>query len=101
MAKIWIPPLMRPLTGGQQIVEAEGETVRELVAALEQRYPGVAQRIIDDGRIRPGLTVAVDGAVQSRGLRAAVAPDSEVHFVPAMTGGRSDGSCFQSPAIVA
>ena len=88
MAKVWIPPLMRSLTEGQQIVEAQGGTVRELVAALDERYPGVADRIIDDGRIRPGWTVAVDGAVQNRGLRAAVGPDSEVHFVPAMTGGR-------------
>ena len=88
MAKVWIPPLMRSLTEGQQIVEAQGVTVRELVAALDERYPGVADRIIDDGRIRPGWTVAVDGAVQNRGLRAAVGPDSEVHFVPAMTGGR-------------
>ena len=89
MAKVWIPPLMRALTDGQQIVEAEGKTVRELVAALDERYPGVADRIIDEGRIRPGLTVAVDGAVQNRGLRAAVGPDSEVHFVPAMTGGQT------------
>ena len=87
MAKVWIPPLMRSLTGGQQIVEADGGTVRELVAALDERYPGVADRIIDEGRIRPGWTVAVDGAVQNRGLRAAVGPESEVHFVPAMTGG--------------
>ena len=87
MAQVWIPPLMRSLTGGDQIVEAEGATVRELVAALEERYPGIADRIIDEGRIRPGWTVAVDGAVQNRGLRAAVRPDSEVHFVPAMTGG--------------
>ena len=87
MANVWIPPLMRSLTGGQQIVEAEGGTVRELVAALDERYPGVADRIIDEGRMRPGWTVAVDGAVQNRGLRAAVGPESEVHFVPAMTGG--------------
>jgi len=89
VAKVWIPPLMRSLTNGLQIVEAEGESVRELVAALEEQFPGVAERIIDEGRIRPGWTVAVDGAVQNRGLRAAVGPDSEVHFVPAMTGGNT------------
>lgn len=87
MAKVWIPPLMRPLTNGEQIVDVEGESVREVVAALEERYPGVADRIVEEGRIRPGWTVAVDGAVQNRGLRAAVGTDSEVHFVPAMTGG--------------
>ncbi len=89
MAQVWIPPLMRSLTGGQQIVEAEGATVREVVAALDELYPGIADRIVDEGRIRPGWTVAVDGAVQNRGLRAAVGPESEVHFVPSMAGGQA------------
>lgn len=87
MAQVWIPPLMRSLTAGQDVVCVEGETVRALVLALDVRYPGFAERILDEGRIRPGLAVAVDGAVQNRGLRAAVGPHSEVHFVPAMTGG--------------
>lgn len=87
MATVWIPPLMRALTDGQQMVEVEGSSVRELVEALDERFPGIAERIVEEDRIRPGLSVAVDGAVQNRGLRAAVQPESEVHFVPAMSGG--------------
>lgn len=87
MAVVWIPPLMRSLTDGKSQVEVEGATVREIVEALDARYPGVAARIIDEGRIRPGLSVAVDGVVGNKGLREAVGPKSEVHFVPAMTGG--------------
>jgi len=78
---------MRSLTGGKSQVEVEGSTVRELVDALEARYPGVAERIVEEGRIRPGLSVAVDGIVGNKGLREPVGPNSEVHFVPAMTGG--------------
>lgn len=87
MATVWIPALMRPLTGGKTTVEVHGETVREIVDALEAIYPGVAERIVEDNRIKPGLSVAVDGAVGNKGLREPVGPDSEVHFVPAMTGG--------------
>ncbi len=87
MAVVWIPPLMRSLTDGKSQVEVEGNTVREIVEALEARYPGVAARIVEDDRIRPGLSVAVDGTVGNKGLREPVGPHSEVHFVPAMTGG--------------
>ena len=87
MAVVWIPPLMRSLTDGKSQVEVHGENVRAIVEALEARYPGVAARIVEDNRIRPGLSVAVDGTVGNKGLREPVGPNSEVHFVPAMTGG--------------
>ncbi|HRJ42981.1 MAG: MoaD/ThiS family protein [Caldilineaceae bacterium] len=87
MAVVWIPALLRPLTEGKSQVVVEGETVRAIVEGLEARYPGVAARILDEDRIRPGLSVAVDGAVGHKGLREPVGPESEVHFVPAMTGG--------------
>jgi sulfur-carrier protein len=87
MATVWIPALMRSLTDGQAQVEVEGENVRQIIEALDARYPGIAARLIDGNRLRPGLSVAVDGTVGNKGLREPVKPDSEVHFVPAMTGG--------------
>ncbi len=87
MATVWIPPLMRNLTGNTEKVEVAGDTVRELVAALDERYPGIAERLVEENRIRPGLSVAVDGTVSNKGLRESVQPDSEVHFIPAMSGG--------------
>lgn len=87
MATVWIPPLMRGLTDNREQVEVDGETVRQIIEALDARYPGVAARLIDDNRIRPGISVAVDGVIGNKGLREAVKPDSEVHFIPAMSGG--------------
>lgn len=87
MAIIWIPPLLRDLTGGLQQVAVPGETVRELIAELDRRYPGVADRLIEAGALRRGLVLMVDGVTSRQGLRARVAPDSEVHFVPAIGGG--------------
>ena len=87
MPEVWIPPLMRDLTGGQERVTVSGDQVRDVVAALEARFPGIEARLCQEGRLRPGIAVAVDGVSSSRGLRQRVNEDSEVHFIPAISGG--------------
>ncbi len=88
MPVAWIPSLMQKLTAGQQQVEVEGATtVREVVAALDARYPGFKERVLDGDRIKTEIAVAVDGEVVAAGLRAKVGPESEVHFLPAISGG--------------
>ena len=87
MPVVWIPPLMRDVTGGQERVAVPGERVRELVAALEARFPGIEDRLSQDGRLRPGIVVAVDGVSSVQGLRQRVREDSEVHFIPGISGG--------------
>ena len=87
MAEVWIPALLRDLTGGQERVSAAGETVREVIDALEERYPGMRERLCEDGRLRPNIALVVDGAVSRQRLRQKLGPDSEVHFVPAIGGG--------------
>jgi|YNPBryunderm2012_1023409.scaffolds.fasta_scaffold02351_3 molybdopterin converting factor small subunit len=89
MAKVWIPALLRQYTNGQAEVQAEGATVGELIAHLEQRYPGLARRLIepDQQRLRPHLMLVVNGEHSRQGLRHPVDEDSEIHFVPAMSGG--------------
>lgn len=87
MVTVFIPPLIRPLTQGRETVEAEGGTVRQIVADLERQFPGTKDRLCADDALRPGLAVAVDGTISSRGLMEKVAPTSEVHFLPALGGG--------------
>jgi sulfur-carrier protein len=87
MARVWIPALLRELTGGQQVVTASGERVRQLIEDLERKYPGLAARLVSDDSLRPGLSIVVDGMVANRGLLQPVGPDSEVHFLPAIAGG--------------
>ena len=55
MAEVWVPALLRDLTGGQERVSAAGETVREVIDALEERYPGMRERLCEDGRLRPNI----------------------------------------------
>jgi len=87
MATIWIPSLLRSLTNNQAQVEAEGQTVRQIVADLERQYPGIQARLCQDDRLRPGLAVVVDGQTALLGLAQPVKSESEVHFVPAIAGG--------------
>jgi molybdopterin synthase sulfur carrier subunit len=85
--EVWIPALHRDLTGGVETVKIEGETVGEVIAALEARFPGIQERLTDDGRIRPYISVAINGVITHRGLRQRLPEPSEIHFVPALGGG--------------
>ena len=87
MVLVWIPPLLRDLTGGRETATVAGANVAQLIEALEQQFPGVRARLCADGVLRPGLAVIVDGQVGRFGLLEATGPDSEVHFLPAIGGG--------------
>ena len=89
MPEVHIPAMLRELTGGLATVEATGSTVREVIDDLERRWPGIRDRLTEDGRLRSNLSVAVDGEVSPLGLRESVEPSSEVHFVAAIKGGGS------------
>lgn len=87
MPRVFIPPLLRELANGHEIVEMPGETVRQIVAGLEHRYPGIKGRLCEGEGLRPGLSVSVDGRVSSLGMIQKVGEMSEVHFLPAIGGG--------------
>ena len=87
MATVWIPPLVRPLTEGQPVVEAPGANVREVIDNLDARYPGLRDRLFEGGRPRPGIAVAVDGVVNNEGRPRPITEDSEIHFLPSISGG--------------
>lgn len=87
MAIVYIPSLMQHLTGGRATVQADGATVRQVIEALEQSWPGLRERLIEEGRLRSNISVAVDGEIRPLGLLEEVGPASEVHFVAAIKGG--------------
>ena len=88
MAIVFIPSLMRDLTGGVDKVTVEGATLRQVINALEAAYPGMKERLMDaEGRIQEGLAVAIDGETTHLGLIEPVKETSEIHFIPAIGGG--------------
>ncbi|MCS7061704.1 MAG: MoaD family protein [Anaerolineae bacterium] len=90
MARVWIPALLRGMTGGQSEIEVAGQTVGELIDQLEVRYPGIRERLMDGDRLRPNIAVIIDGVRSRQGLRQPVNDTNEVHFVPAISGGCSE-----------
>jgi molybdopterin converting factor small subunit len=87
MPIVWIPALLRDLSGGTAQVHLPGASVREVIKELEQRYPGMKARLVEHDRLRPNITLVVDGVTSQKRLRERVAPGSEIHFVPAISGG--------------
>ena len=87
MPTVYIPTLLHSLTGGRSQLEVAGATVRQVIEGLEIQYPGLRDRLIDGDRLRPNISVAVDGEITPLGLLEDVRPESEVHFVAAIKGG--------------
>ena len=84
MASVHIPAPLRTLTDGRADLEVEGATLGELIDRLEEKHPGLRARLLEEGRLRPGIAAFIDG-VQSAGLQTKLNPDSEVYFSPAIS----------------
>ena len=87
MVTVRIPSLLQPLTGGAREVCASGKTVREVFADLDRAYPGMGDRLVEDGALRPELAVAVNGEISPLGLLQTVPDNSELVIMPAIGGG--------------
>ncbi len=88
MPTVFIPGSMRELTGGQAEIQVVGATVRDVINKLDESHPGVKDWLVDNNRLKPNISAAVDGVVSPIGLLQDVEDDSEVHFVAAISGGR-------------
>ena len=82
MTAVVIPNGLRSLCDGQRRVEVTAASVRGVLNALEARFPGFREALGEN------VAVAIDGEVFQDPLYEAVAPDSELHFLPALSGGR-------------
>jgi molybdopterin synthase sulfur carrier subunit len=60
--KLTIPTVLRRLTGDADVVEVEPGSVREIIAHLDESYPGFRSRVCeDDERLRRFINIYVDG----------------------------------------
>ena len=87
--KVRVPTQLRSLTDGSSEVAAEGVTVADVIGDLEQRYPGIAERLVNEGELRRFVNLYVDGEDVrfQQGLSTAVRTGSEVTIIPAVAGG--------------
>ena len=88
MATVFIPSLLEGLTGGARTVAVPGANLRQVIDALEARFPGMKARLLDEGgRLIPEIMAAIDGETNHLGLLQPVGEASEIQFVPAIGGG--------------
>ena len=99
MSVVRIPPTLRNEVGGARQVEAEGDTVREVLDDLVDRHPALAPQILQDGGIAPFVNVYVGGEdVRTLdGLDTEVPVGGTVILLPAMAGGSSPS--WSRPAV--
>lgn len=93
--EVIIPTPLRRFTGGEGRVAASGETVSELLDALEAQYPGLSERVREDhGEIRRFVNVFVNGVNvrDQNGAATALNAGDEVGIIPAMAGGSEAGA---------
>ncbi len=89
MTTVRIPPTLRAETGGERQVQAQGETVRDLLEDLTSRFPALRDRIWEDDDVAPFVNVYVEGEdVRTReGIETRVQNGATVILLPAMAGG--------------
>jgi len=85
--RVGIPGPLMSYTGQRREVEAEGETVAELLCDLDRRFPGIRFRMIDEqDSIRPHMRIFVNRA-KIGDLDTALSAVDEVHILQALSGG--------------
>ena len=90
MIIVRVPSALRNFTGGNADVEITATTVRDAIADLDRRHPGIAARVLDgSGQVKPHIRIYVgpedSGALS--GLDTRLADRDEISIVPAIAGG--------------
>lgn len=87
--KVLIPTPLQKITEGKDIVEVEPGKVIDIINVLDKRYPGLAERLCQDGKIRRFINVYVneEDVRFLQGEETVVKDGDEVSIVPAIAGG--------------
>jgi len=87
MARLHLPATLPPLFSDlPRRLEVEAATVDEAIGRLDQRWPGLRDRLCEPGPVlRPHINVYVDR--EPAALDTALGDDSRVDVIAAISGG--------------
>ena len=88
--QVWLPRALRTYTRGRDTVALGGDTLADVIAQLNARFPGIGYRILNDqGRLRQYVLVFVnDDSVAHLEPEAVRLRDGDtVHILPSVAGG--------------
>ena len=80
LAKVVFPDSLMVFTGGEREWHCPAENYRDLVTALVQRWPELAEPL-------DRIAVAIDGNIYQDAFLERINPDSEVFFMSRIEGG--------------
>ena len=88
--KVRIPTPLRKLTNNEELVEINAATIGAAITELQTRFPGIAERLIDEkGEVRRFVNVYVNEE-DIRFLKNRETPlkdGDEISIIPAIAGG--------------
>ncbi len=84
-----IPVPLQRLTQGKEEVTGEPGTIIALINSLDQQYPGLAERISEEGKLRRFVNIYVneEDVRFMKNEETEVNDGDEVSIVPAIAGG--------------
>ena len=87
--KVQIPTPLREQSGGSAEVEVTGATVGAALADLVAKYPGLAPKLFDGGKLRPYINVFVnDEDIRYLDeMDTAITSGVVIALIPAVAGG--------------
>ncbi len=87
--KVKIPVPLQRITEGKEEVEGEAGTVISLINELDKKYPGLAERISEDGKLRRFVNIYVneEDVRFGKNEETEVKDGDEISIVPAIAGG--------------
>lgn len=89
--RVRVPTPLRKFTQGSDEVDVNGDTVLAMLEDLEQKHPGIKERIMDDsGKVRRFVNVYVNGDDIRflQNVDTALKDGDSISIVPAIAGGR-------------
>lgn len=85
--QVRIPTPLRSYTDQAKVVTAVGATIDEVLGHLDQQFPGIRFRVVDEqGRLRKHMNVFVNQE-RTRDLATPLGPDDELTIMQALSGG--------------
>jgi sulfur-carrier protein len=89
--RVRVPTPLRRFTAGSDEVTANGESIRAVIDDLEQRHPGMRERLLDEkGDLRRFVNIYLNGNDIRflNQLSSQVKDGDDISIVPAIAGGR-------------
>jgi molybdopterin synthase sulfur carrier subunit len=87
--EVRIPTILRPFTQDQKVVNASGENLSDAITDLDSQYPGIGERLLENGLLRRFINIYVnDEDVRFSGsLDTPLKSGDSITILPAVAGG--------------